>query len=410
MKDEKELQSWFMHSLQAYLESKGRKIIAWDELLEGGAAEGATIMSWQGESGGEQAAKAGLDAIMSPAAYLYFDYYQGEPECEPLAIGGYTPLKKVYLYEPVPRNLTKEQAKHIIGVQANTWTEYIPTYTDLQYMDFPRIAALCEIAWSKAENKNYDCFLARLETLFKSYDKMNVNYSRSHYTIGAEVSFNTSLQSPEVTLTSVAKGADIFYSLDTCQNKHFVPYTQSIVIDRPTTLTAYAEREGNRVSPIFTASYFPNKATGKPYTIENLNPQYTGSTKNALTDALVGSQKSYDKWVGTYGYDYCVIVDLQTEQEISEISINFLENVGSWIFLPLSVEFSTGLQQDMLEPIEATNVTISQNGQIQNHHAKFPKRKARFVKIFAKSIKQCPENHPGAGYPAHVFGDEVIVN
>ncbi|MDY3976808.1 MAG: family 20 glycosylhydrolase [Candidatus Onthomorpha sp.] len=410
LKDEKELQSWFMHSLQAYLESKGRKIIAWDELLEGGAAEGATIMSWQGESGGEQAAKAGLDAIMSPAAYLYFDYYQGEPECEPLAIGGYTPLKKVYLYEPVPRNLTKEQAMHIIGVQANTWTEYIPTYTDLQYMDFPRIAALCEIAWSKAENKNYDCFLARLETLFKSYDKMNVNYSRSHYTIGAEVSFNTSLQSPEVTLTSVAKGADIFYSLDTCQNKHFVPYTQSIVIDRPTTLTAYAEREGNRVSPIFTTSYFPNKATGKPYTIENLNPQYTGSTKNALTDALVGSQKSYDKWVGTYGYDYCVIVDLQTEQEISEISINFLENVGSWIFLPLSVEFSTGLQQDMLEPIEATNVTISQNGQIQNHHAKFPKRKARFVKIFAKSIKQCPANHPGAGYPAHVFGDEVIVN
>ena len=410
LKDEKELQSHFMALLQDYLESKGRKVIAWDEILEGGARKGTTIMSWQGEKAGEQSAKDGLDAIMSPAAYLYFDYYQGEPECEPLAIGGYTTLKKVYLYEPMPAGLTPEQEKHIIGVQANSWTEYIPTYDKLQYMDFPRTAALCELAWCKPENKDYERFLAKLEKLFKAYDAMNVNYSRSHYAINAEVSYDVNLQSPIVNLSTFAKNADIYYSTDTSANATFVQFEGNIAITKPTVLTAYAERDGKRVSPIFKASYHPNKATGKSYTIENLNPQYSGSTTYALTDALVGSQKSYDKWVGTYGYDYSVLVDLQQEEEVSEISINFLENVGSWIFLPLSVEFFVGESPESLEKISDSQVAISKSGQIQNYKAAFDKRKARFVKIFATSQKRCPDNHPGAGYPAHCFGDEIIVN
>lgn len=417
LKDEKELQSRFMLILQEYLESKGRKAIAWDEILEGGATKGMTIMSWQGEKAGEEAAKSGLDAIMSPAAYLYFDYYQGEPECEPLAIGGYTTLKKVYYYEPMPAGLTPEQEKHIIGVQANTWTEYIPTYDKLQYMDFPRVAALCESAWCKPENKDYERFLAKLEKLFKAYDAMNVNYSRSHYAINAEVSYDMTKQSPMVNLSTFAKNADIYYAFDAensqltdLDKQVFIEFTENIAITKPTVLSAFAERDGKRVSPIFKASYHPNKATGKPYTIENLNPQYSGSTTYALTDALVGSQKSYDKWVGTYGYDYSVLVDLQQEEEVSEISINFLENVGSWIFLPLSVDFYVGMDSENLEKIPADKVIISKEGQIQNFKAEFDKTKARFVKIFATSQKRCPEDHPGAGYPAHCFGDEIIVN
>jgi hexosaminidase len=239
---------------------------------------------------------------------------------------------------------------------------------------------------------------------------MDVNYSRSHYAINAEVSYDVNLQSPIVNLSTFAKNATIYYSTDTSANATFVQFEGNIAITKPTVLTAYAERDGKRVSPIFKASYHPNKATGKLYTIENLNPQYSGSTTYALTDALVGSQKSYDKWVGTYGYDYSVLVDLQQEEEVSEISINFLENVGSWIFLPLSVEFFVGESPESLEKISDSQVAISKSGQIQNYKAAFDKRKARFVKIFATSQKRCPDNHPGAGYPAHCFGDEIIVN
>ena len=124
----------------------------------------------------------------------------------------------------------------------------------------------------------------------------------------------------------------------------------------------------------------------------------------------MGSQKSYDKWVGTYGYDYSVLVDLQQVEEVSEISINFLENVGSWIFLPLSVDFYVGMDSENLEKIPVDKVIETQNGQIKNFKAEFDKTKARFVKIFATSQKRCPEDHPGAGYPAHCFGDEIIVN
>lgn len=409
LKDERELQTWFMNQIELYINSKGRKVIAWDEILEGGKQGNPTVLSWQGESGGVEAARLGLDAIMSPAAYLYFDYYQGEPSCEPLAIGGYTPLRKVYLYEPVPAQLSSEQAKHIIGVQANTWTEYIATYQHLQYMDFPRIAALSEIAWSKKESKDYDGFIDRLEELFAFYDAMNVNYSRSHYAINAEVGFNKNLSEVELNLITAAKNAKIYYSFDTSENKHFALFEHPVAIKHNAGLTAYVERAGKQISPLFTATYLLNKATGKPYTIANVNPQYMGSTTNALTDGLVGSARSYDKWVGTYGYDYEVVLDLERLEDVSRISINFLDNRGSWIFLPLGVDFYLSSDKENWEKISESDIHISQNGQIQTRTAEFKTKKARYVKIFATSQKQCPKGHPGYGYPAHCFADEIIV-
>lgn len=409
LKDERELQTWLMKQIELYVNSKGRRVIAWDEILEGGKQGEPTVLSWQGESGGVEAARLGLDAIMSPAAYLYFDYYQGEPSCEPLAIGGYTSLRKVYLYEPVPEQLTYEQSKHIIGVQANTWTEYIATYEHLQYMDFPRIAALGEIAWSKKESRDYDGFIDRLEELFEFYDAMNVNYSRSHYAINAEVGFNKSLSEVELNLMTAAKNAGIYYSFDTSADKHFVLFEQPVAIKHNASLTAYVERAGRRISPLFTATYLLNKATGKPYTIANVNPQYMGSTTNALTDGLVGSARSYDKWVGTYGYDYEVVLDLEKQEDVSRISINFLDNRGSWIFLPLAVDFYISSDKEHWEKIPEKDIRISRNGQIQTRTAEFKTKKARYVKIFALSQKQCPEDHPGYGYPAHCFADEIIV-
>ena len=155
LKDEHELQSWFISRIEKFLNSKGRSIIGWDEILEGGLAPNATVMSWRGESGGIEAAQQKHDVIMTPTTYCYFDYYQSDHPDEPLAIGGLLTLKKVYSYNPIPEELTSEEAKCILGVQGNLWSEYIKTYDKVEYMVYPRATALAEVGWSKLEHKNF---------------------------------------------------------------------------------------------------------------------------------------------------------------------------------------------------------------------------------------------------------------
>ncbi|MDR0971552.1 MAG: beta-N-acetylhexosaminidase [Bacteroidales bacterium] len=180
LKTEEELQAYFINRIEKFVEEKGKKIIGWDEILEGDLKGRATIMSWRGEQGAISAALKGNMAIMTPNSHLYFDYYQGLAQFEPLAIGGYIPLEKVYNYEPIPKELNKKQEKFIWGVQANTWTEYISTFDKLQYMDLPRMAALSEVAWSKKEDKDYKDFEKRLEREFKRYDFLGYKYSTTH--------------------------------------------------------------------------------------------------------------------------------------------------------------------------------------------------------------------------------------
>jgi hexosaminidase len=170
LKDEAELQSYFIRKIENILNAKGKNIIGWDEILEGGISKTATIMSWQGESGAIAAAKAGNDAIMTPIDYLYFNFYQADPKTEPLAFGGFTPLEKVYGFNPLPDVLTEEEKKHIIGLQGNTWTEYIASFETLMYMDYPRTSALAEVAWSKA--LNYENFRKKLDDLMPLYKQM----------------------------------------------------------------------------------------------------------------------------------------------------------------------------------------------------------------------------------------------
>ncbi|WP_341840938.1 family 20 glycosylhydrolase [Chitinophaga caseinilytica] len=185
LKDEHELQSYFIRRMEKFLGSKGRKIIGWDEILEGGLAPEATVMSWRGEAGGKEAARQRHDVIMTPNTYLYLDYYQGAPGSEPLAIGGYLPLDKVYSYEPLPKDLTPEEQKHIIGVQGNVWTEYIPSGPVSDYFTFPRAIALAEITWSPKEKKDYTDFRKRMRGVLYDLDKRGVNY-RIPEAIGAE--------------------------------------------------------------------------------------------------------------------------------------------------------------------------------------------------------------------------------
>jgi len=181
LKDEHGLQSWFITRMEKYLNARGRQIIGWDEILEGGLAPGATVMSWRGVNGGIEAARMGHDAIMTPTGFAYLDYYQSEPVGEPLAIGGYVPLEKVYSFEPLPAELTPDEQKHILGFQGNVWTEYIPTLSHLEYMAFPRAFAIAETGWTPALKKDFEEFLTRLEVQKERYDLMKINYFKGNY-------------------------------------------------------------------------------------------------------------------------------------------------------------------------------------------------------------------------------------
>ena len=178
LKDEDELQSWFIRRIERFLNAHGRRLVGWDEILEGGLAPNATVMSWRGIAGGIAAAKQGHDVIMCPEADLYFDHYQGPEDREPLAHGGMTTLEDTYRYEPVPAELTAEEARHVLGPQGNVWTEYMPTLEQVEYMAYPRALALAEIAWSAKEARDWDGFQARLPAALALLDQLGIGYRR----------------------------------------------------------------------------------------------------------------------------------------------------------------------------------------------------------------------------------------
>ncbi|NDA60888.1 MAG: beta-N-acetylglucosaminidase [Chitinophagia bacterium] len=179
LKDEHELQSYFIRRVDKFITSKGRRLIGWDEILEGGLSPNATVMSWRGVKGGMEAAKQKHDVVMSPNSHFYLDYYQGDPKGEPLAIGGNLPLSRCYSFEPELPELTATEATYIKGVQANVWTEYISTFSHVEYMTYPRAIALAEVGWSQKGNKDFPAFLEKLKKLQPLMDKKGINYSKT---------------------------------------------------------------------------------------------------------------------------------------------------------------------------------------------------------------------------------------
>ena len=210
---EEYLQSYVISRMEKFVESKGRHIIGWDEILEGGLAPNATVMSWRGVDGGIEAAKQHHNVIMTPNTYLYFDYYQStDTENEPLAIGGYLPLERVYSLEPTA-GIPDEYKKYVIGVQANLWAEYIPTFSQVEYMVMPRMAALAEVQWTDPSKKEYQSFLPRLVRMTKLYDRLGYNYAKNIFDIHAEFTTDTENSEVVVTLSTLGDG-DIYYTLD----------------------------------------------------------------------------------------------------------------------------------------------------------------------------------------------------
>jgi hexosaminidase len=186
LKNEEELQSYFMKRIEKYVNSKGRKVIGWDEIIEGGLSPDVTVMSWRGMEGGVTAAKSGHDVIMAPIQYTYFWWNQGDPKKEPLSAGGYMPMEKVYSFEPIDSSLSTEEAKHVLGAHGSAWTEYMESEAKVEYMVFPRISALAEVVWTPKEKKNWQDFTGRVQKQFKRYDYRNINYAKTPLDIGLE--------------------------------------------------------------------------------------------------------------------------------------------------------------------------------------------------------------------------------
>jgi hexosaminidase len=213
LRDENELQSWFIKRIERFLLANGRRLIGWDEILEGGLAPEATVMSWRGISGGIEAARQGHDVIMTPNSDLYLDHYQGDARFEPLAIGGLSPLEEVYAYEPVPDSLTPAQSVHILGAQGNMWTEYLKTPEAVEYMVWPRALALSELTWSSREARDWDSFVARLPGALRTLGALGVAY-RVPAVQGLDGDRLTLDGSVTVTLRAMLPGATIRYTTD----------------------------------------------------------------------------------------------------------------------------------------------------------------------------------------------------
>jgi hexosaminidase len=213
LKDALALQSYFIKQIETYLNGKGKKLIGWDEILDGGLPQSATVMSWRGEKGGISASIAGHDVVMTPGKYCYFDHCQGNMQTEPLSIGGFLPLDSVYAYSPLPKGLDAEKLKHILGAQANVWTEYVPSENQFEYMVFPRLCAMAEILWSPKEKQNYVDFTNRMDKQYLRLDKKNILYRVSAPTGFNEV--NKFLKdTTTVSMHNDIPSAEIRYTLD----------------------------------------------------------------------------------------------------------------------------------------------------------------------------------------------------
>ncbi|HMN33686.1 MAG TPA: family 20 glycosylhydrolase [Chitinophagaceae bacterium] len=252
LKNENELQSYFIEQIDEYVTSKGKSIIGWDEILEGGLAQNAAVMSWRGEQGGIEAAKQHHHAVMSPGGYCYFDHYQDSSKSEPLAFGGFTPIEKVYAYNPIPKTLNPSEAQYILGAQGNLWSEYLQVSSQVEYMALPRMCALSEVLWTGEHRPGYENFKTRLKHHFNTLDKYQIYYSRVIYNIKADE--KTTAKGKEIRLIAPFKEGQIFYTLD---NNHptthstFYQANSAIILPKNTTLKAQYFENNQAKSKIF---------------------------------------------------------------------------------------------------------------------------------------------------------------
>lgn len=419
LKDEHGLQSYFIQRIEKYLNSKGRNIIGWDEILEGGLAPNATVMSWRGEAGGIEAAKQKHNVIMTPEPYMYFNFSQSTHE-DSLTYGQYTPVQKVYSYEPIPKELNKNEAKYVLGAQGNVWTEYIDNPKLLEYQVFPRMSALSEVLWSPKEKSSKDSsrrswidFEKKLPALFKKYELWGAQYSKAFYELQPSILPSPNYEGVLWKLESNNKEGNIIYVKSHTQSVTH-PYTSPILLTGSGEYGAALTRKDNTfISDWLWQKFYFNKATGKKITLTNApGGNWLGSGAFTLVNGVITENKlsQSKEWLGFLGKDLEAVIDLGKEEKINSIRLNVLKQENSWIYLPAYVEFF--ISNDGINFTSVGKAIPDANGNWKDERKieqLLNNISAKFVKVLAKNYGKIPAGKPGAGTAAWLFADEIEV-
>lgn len=413
LKDEHELQSYFIQRIQKFMATKNKRIIGWDEILEGGLAPDATVMSWRGIEGGVAAAKHGNDVIMTPYNYLYLDYYQSISPADPLAIGGFLPISKVYSFDPYPTELTADEWKHILGVQANTWIEYLSTREQREFMIYPRLAALAELVWIQPELKNFNNFSKALPSLLKRYDYAGLNYSNAFYSIQDKV-VSDGLGGVNLELFCDAPQATIHFTIDGSE-----PTTSSEVYrsaislpEKEVIVRAISVKDGKVMYAPYEQLFVENKAAGKSYILSNDKDE---KIQNHLAENLFNRKLGMDKlmerddWFSYHENHLTVDIDLEKVTSVSEISVLSINQEHRSIYAPETVEYQVSLDGNTFNTIGTLNYD-----QIEAADSKavlsFDPIDVLKVRLKIKKVPEIPANKviAGAFYP-RLFIEEIII-
>ncbi len=397
-----QLQSYFIRRIQKFLESKGRQIIGWNEILEGGGPlPGAVVESWQGIAGAIKAVKDGDYTIVSPGEYTYLS--RGADD-----LG----IDSVYSFDPMPPGLTPAQQSRVLGTEASMWSEHAPQQTVDGKM-FPRLLAMAEDAWTDMGMKNYSDFHRRLQVQYRRLAYLGVDYGLERKAMSYTTSFDRAAKKFTISLTQMQSGITLRYAITdslTMENSH--PYNAPVSIDTTGTFIAQAEMNGRLVGNPLRLSFMIDKALDSKVTLKNpYSPKYTAGGPGGLVDGIRGTGDFTDGlWQGFEGTNLDATVDMGKEKRISEVGAGFLQVTSSYIFMPESVEFFISKDGKNFESVGTVKNDVSEKDPdtvIRDFKVSFKPAEARYLRVVAKNIGVCPPWHPGAGSKAWIFTDEI---
>ncbi len=421
---EERLQSYVIRHAADHLAQRGRKIIGWDETLEGGLAPGATVMSWRGVEGGYEAARQGHDAIMTPTSYCYFDYYQTKnTRNEPPAFGGYVPVERVLSFRPIAQGMPEAEARHVIGVQANLWTERIPNFRHVEYMALPRYSALSEVAWRpSAAPRDTTAFLHRLRRMVRLYDEQGYNYARHIFDVHA--AFHPLPGQGIRVQLSTLDSAEVHYTLDgtlptTSSPRYGAPFV--IKADARFRAAAFRPVPQNPTAALVRGAveeedvYFSRATTRPIELLQGVSAQYPFGGGATLVDGLRAADTNHQsgRWVGFYRKPLEAVIDLGEVAEVSSVNFRACVEKGSWIYGPRRIEVAVSTDGHTFTTVHTEDfpaMTEQTPNGVTPYRQSFTPVSARFVRLLAEPENAIPAWHKGAaGHPAFLFVDEVEV-